>query len=123
MIKKQVFIIEDHAAIRLNLKVFFEGEGLEVVLVNNGQEALDLLKLETNFTPCLILTDLRMPVMDGIRFLLELKRNYLEIFTHTPIFMMSAGTDSDFIGIKTTGILKKPFNLDELYKIVEIYCR
>lgn len=120
---KQVLIVEDHPKIRENLKAFFEGEGLGVIMVDNGQEALDFLKLTPTLEPCLILTDIRMPVMDGVKFLMELRRDYLKLYSQTPIFMMSAGTDADFVAIKTTGILKKPFNIDELCTIVEKYCR
>ena len=103
------------------LKEFFVGEGYPVLLASHGQEAIDLLDQESTPRPGVILTDFSMPVLNGPAFLLELKRKHPKIVAHTPIFIMSAGNESDLRMMKITGIVKKPFDLDELSKLAERY--
>jgi two-component system chemotaxis response regulator CheY len=122
MSRKPILIIEDDICIREVLEQLFKEEGYPVVLAENGQIALDILKLNTTTQIGLILLDVMMPVMDGPTFLLALQRDQLEIFTHTPIFIMTARADAAHFEVKTTGLLKKPLNLEELCRIAELYC-
>ena len=119
---KPIFIVEDDQEIRQSLQEFFEGDGYPVLLANHGQAALDLLKLSATPAPGLIFVDLMMPVMDGVTFLSELQRNHAAIYADTPIFIMSARADTQQLTIKTTGLLKKPFDLDELSRVAARYC-
>ena len=120
---KTIFIIEDDLSIRTGLKLLFEGEGYPVLLAKHGQEALDILEKSSSHRLGLILLDFMMPVMDGRTFLLELQRNHPEILELIPIFIITAGNkDTHQVTIKTTGILKKPFDMDELFSVVTRYC-
>jgi CheY-like chemotaxis protein len=61
-------IVEDDPDTRYGLKLLLAGAGYEADAVPNGQEALDYLHAAREL-PCLILLDLKMPVMDGWQFL------------------------------------------------------
>jgi len=66
-----VLVVEDDPAAREVALRTLERLGLPYALTANGQEALDWL--EAHATPCLILLDLMMPVMDGFSFLRHLR--------------------------------------------------
>ncbi len=123
MLRKPILIIEDDLGIREVLQELFVGEGYPVLLAENGQAALDILRLNPTPKVGLIFLDVMMPVMDGPTFLSVLQRDQLEIFTHTPIFIMTARADTAHFAIKTTGLLKKPLKIEELCEIAERYCR
>ena len=63
-----VLIVEDHADTREAIAELVASEGHAHHEVANGQEALEWLEEQAD-APCLILLDLRMPVMDGWDFL------------------------------------------------------
>ncbi|MEK3911361.1 response regulator [Paenibacillus sp. FSL H7-0331] len=76
MLKGKVLIVEDQPNFRKGLtKMFEEGQlGWQVVgEAGNGQAALELLE---QVKPDLVLTDIRMPIMDGIEFVGHLRRSY-----------------------------------------------
>ena len=122
MARKTILVVEDDWGIGSCLQELFEGEGYPVLLAKHGQAALDLLEMSSTPKPSLILLDLMMPVMDGTTFLFELQQNYSEIFSHTPIFIMSARHDFHRLTVKTTGIIKKPFDIHELSRVAAQYC-
>jgi CheY-like chemotaxis protein len=68
--KKRILIVEDELLLSDAYNMILAKQGYEVRQVNDGQEALQLL---VDFTPDLVLLDLRMPRMDGIEFLTKAK--------------------------------------------------
>jgi CheY-like chemotaxis protein len=66
----QVLIVEDEQLLNEAYARVLEAAKISLLRAYNGKEALELLKKEK---PDIILLDLRMPVMDGIEFLKELK--------------------------------------------------
>lgn len=120
---KCVIIIEDDDAIRETLQMVIEAEGYKVKTASNGLEAVALLK--TLLSPCLILTDLMMPEMNGYEFI------SLASETHTiasiPIVVVSAVADPHPINDltksgKIKGLIKKPVNLEYLLSVVHDHC-
>ena len=118
-----IVIVEDDQSIREVLQLAIELEGYEVRTANNGEEAFSLLK-ELK-VPCLILTDLMMPKMNGYEFI-ELASQ-----THTiasiPIVIVSATPSESDVKVMTEsgkikGLVKKPVNLDYLMSIVHEHC-
>lgn len=71
----KILVVEDEAALNDAYTIILKKQGHEVSSVFNGEDALEHIASET---PDLILLDLRMPKMDGIKFLKELKpvKNY-----------------------------------------------
>jgi len=90
MTRKPILIVEDDLGIRSCLQDLFEIEEYPVLLAKHGQAALDLLAMSSTPKPGLIFLDLMMPVMDGFAFLSELEQKHPIIFSHTPIYIMTA---------------------------------
>lgn len=110
-----ILVVDDNPGIRAMLNVALGDEGYAVRTATNGAEALELVEHEA---PDLILLDMRMPVMNGWEFARRLR----ERGGRQPvIIVMTATVDprqwAEEIG--ANGHLGKPFELDELFSIIE----
>ncbi|MCC6727253.1 MAG: response regulator [Saprospiraceae bacterium] len=107
-----ILIAEDHPDVRSYVAERLAGH-YQLLEAANGQEALDLALAQT---PDLILTDLMMPVMDGVELTKRLKADVRT--NHIPVVMLTAkGDRNDRIGGIETGAeayLTKPFDAEEL---------
>jgi len=87
----------------------------EVVTAHHGLEALERIE---QGRPQLILLDMRMPIMDGWAFAAECRRLYGH---EIPIVVVTAAEDvkrrAEEVGAE--GYLGKPFNLRQLYDVIE----
>ncbi len=112
--KKRILIIEDEQLIREILKDTLEIEGFEVVVACNGLDALALIK--QNGIPDLIVSDYKMPRMDGLEF----RRIQLldEKLARIPYILMSASIDLDFKDFGNPTFIQKPINLNNLLKLI-----
>jgi CheY-like chemotaxis protein len=86
---KKVMIVEDNKDIQEIYKHSFEKYGYEVILENNGMEAIN--DVAEKF-PDVILLDLMMPKMDGFEFLRTLKKNQTLTM---PVIICSNISDAD----------------------------
>jgi two-component system, NtrC family, sensor kinase len=104
-----VLIVDDDAEVRATLEDLMEEDNHEVYSAENGQEALDIVKV---IRPCIILTDMRMPVMNGFQFCRKLKED--PSTASIPIVLVTAMIrDEDVkMGIEygATDYIKKPFD-------------
>jgi CheY-like chemotaxis protein len=100
----------------LTLVDLLASEGYEVVPAHHGKEALALLK-ERKEDPCLILTDLMMPEMDGWEMMRLLKDQ--DIVITIPIVVMTAGSTDR---VREKRVIKKPFNLETVVALVKENC-
>ena len=107
-----VLLVEDNLELRAYLTQNLR-KNYNVVEADNGKEGLSLA---LEIKPSIIITDVMMPVMDGIQLTREL-RNSLDT-SHIPIVILSAKSDiQDIIEGTQTGAddyLPKPFNIDLL---------
>lgn len=112
MSKKRLLIVDDEEAMRHMLSSMLRKKDYVVISASNGHDAL---KLMTEDVYDIILCDIRMPRMDGITFLKEIKESGE---TTPPIIMMSAyGTiDTALEAIKQGAYdyISKPFKQDEI---------
>lgn len=69
---RSILIVEDEENIRLLVRLLLEQQGYTVVEVDNGSDALAILNASSDFD--LIITNIQMPVMSGIRLIPELRR-------------------------------------------------
>jgi two-component system response regulator AtoC len=111
MIPKRVLIVDDEESFRHMLSVILIKEGYEVDTSSNGEEGLQ----KASASPFdQILCDIRMPRMDGLVFLREIKKTGAE----TTVIMMSAyGTVDTAIEAMKLGAydyISKPFKPDEI---------
>ncbi|MFD1136516.1 response regulator [Paenibacillus urinalis] len=117
---RKLIIVDDEKNIRLGLKTMIEREypsAYHIELASNGQMALELNRAAR---ADLILTDIRMPVLDGIRLLEELDR---ETGGRKPAVVLLSGYD-DFeyaktaIRYKVKDYLLKPIQRTELFDML-----
>lgn len=105
---KSILIVEDEELIRRAIQMVLEWEGYEVLCVNNGQEALDLLR--SGRRPSLIVLDLMMPVLDGQQFREEQLRD--PTIASIPVIVVSAASFAD--SVQADHLVRKPFEVREL---------
>ncbi|WP_353931697.1 diguanylate cyclase [Okeanomitos corallinicola TIOX110] len=94
-----VLIVDDDLIIQTQLCQVMQQEGYEVVVANNGQEALDIY---INLNPNIVLLDAMMPVMDGFTCCTQMQALATEKFTDdlsltTPILMITGLHDPDSV--------------------------
>jgi len=115
---KRILAVDDSASMRQMVTFTLKGAGYDVVDANDGQQALDIAKKES-FD--MVLSDVNMPVMDGIQLIKELRQ--LPNYKFTPILMLTteSGTQKKMEGKQAgaTGWIVKPFNPDQLLGTVK----
>lgn len=113
---KRILIVEDEDNTRQALTKLLTREGYFVEGVANGYEALSYLRRQP---VNLIVTDIKMPRMDGITFLRELNKN----FPKSNVIMITAygGVDSylEAMNLGAFEYINKPVQIDELKIIME----
>lgn len=117
--EKKVLLIDDEAAIRRNLTVALMQKGFEIEPCENGICALN--KLETfrkkGINVDYVVTDIKLPDIDGIKLLKVIKSQYPEI----PVVVITGFGDENTLKEiemeKGDGYLDKPFNPDQLTDI------
>lgn len=113
----KILVVEDDENIRSTLVDLLASEGYEVVPARHGKEAMDLLK-DRKEDPCLILTDLMMPEMDGWELITFLKGH--DIIVTIPVVAMTAGIGDKIPHVKK--VIKKPFSLESVVALVKDHC-
>jgi signal transduction histidine kinase len=107
-----VLVVDDNADMREHLLSVLMPH-FKVVAANNGREALEIIQQQP---PALILSDIMMPVLDGIELLQKVKAN--KTTAHIPVILLTAraGEESKIVGWETGAddYLTKPFSSKEL---------
>lgn len=81
---KTILVVDDSASVRQVVGIALKGAGYEVIEGVDGKDALNKL---TGQKVHLIISDVNMPVMDGITFVKEVKK--LDAYKFTPIIMLT----------------------------------
>jgi two-component system response regulator HydG len=105
----RALVVDDDAGVRYTLRGFLEDAGLEVDEAKDGVEALEVLAEHA-----LVITDLRMPRMDGMELLRRIKEG-----PSAPVVVMITAQGSERQAVEAMKIgafdyFKKPFEPDEL---------
>ena len=114
---KKVLIVDDEPALLLSIEAGFEGheQRFQIMTALNGRDGLNILKAAKID---LVITDLRMPEMDGFEFVRCLNSD----FSHIPRIVMSAyGTPALERDLQRHGILSfldKPVDFDTLQSTI-----
>ena len=116
----KILICDDEKEILELIELYLGKEGYSVVKANDGQEALEKVKNDTDFD--LAIVDIMMPRVDGYRVIKEIRKLY-----NIPIIMLSAkNQDSDKIlglDLGADDYITKPFNPLELVARVNAQIR
>jgi len=114
---KKILIVDDSVVLRKMVCFTLKEAGFDVVEAENGQEALDRLG---SHTVDLVVTDLNMPVMDGITFMTNARK--LSATRFTPILMLTTESQPEMKqkgkAAGATGWLVKPFDPPKLLAVI-----
>jgi len=118
----RILYVEDEESIQKQLTRFISRFCEEIYLASNGKEGLELYK---EHRPDIIISDIRMPIMNGIDMVREIK----QIAPKQMIVLISAHSESDYlfdaINMQVDGYILKPVDLsileDKLNKLIQIH--
>jgi two-component system chemotaxis response regulator CheY len=112
-----VLVVDDDESIRDTIVAILEDEGYVVTAAADGMQGLAAID---ESRPCVVLLDMRMPVLDGWGVAAALHARGIQV----PIAVMTAAQDAqrwcDEIG--ADACLPKPFDLDHLVATVARFC-
>jgi two-component system response regulator AtoC len=112
MHKGCILVVDDERRQRQILKIILEDEGYEVHTTSNGQEAL---KIINEFRPSIVLTDLKMPGMNGIELMESIPDDQIDPVV--VVIITAHGTISSAVDAIKKGAfdyLTKPLDKDEI---------
>ncbi len=109
-----ILVVDDDDVILSSIEFILADEGYRVVVAMNGKEALERAAGDP---PCLILLDMKMPILDGWGFAEAYRQ---QPGPHAPIIVMTAAHDSRSRAaeIGADGYISKPFDVDRLVALV-----
>jgi CheY-like chemotaxis protein len=115
-----VLVVDDDPGIRESVTEVLSAEGYRVLEAPDGEEAL--ARLDGLEERCVVLLDLAMPRMNGLELLNELSRSGRS--ERFPVVVMSANAHPRELEFpQVVALLRKPFELDELLRWVEVCSR
>jgi DNA-binding NtrC family response regulator len=111
-----ILVVDDELLIRDLLYDFFTGQGWSISVAEDGEKALELTR-SRKFD--LVLSDIKMPEMDGLTLSAHLKQSHPKL----PVVLMTGypSVDSAVSALrnKVDDYVVKPFNINQLYKLIE----
>jgi two-component system response regulator HydG len=114
--KTNILVVDDLKSIRLTLGRILEDEGYNVVLAENGYQAIEAAK-QTPFD--LIFMDIKMPGIDGVQTFREIKK----IDPKAAVIMMTAYSVEELIKEALDegayAVVYKPFDVENIVSIVK----
>ena len=118
----RILIADDEISVRKVLAATLRREGHEVVSAQNGEEAIQLLRAsespDTGEPFDLVVSDVRMPVMDGMELLAKVKKRYADL----PVVMLTAHGTVDLavqaLKVGAFDFVTKPYERDDFLAIV-----
>jgi DNA-binding response OmpR family regulator len=130
VVKSQILVIDDDAAIRSTIEAVLTGAGYDVTCAADGEEGVRLFRA---LRSALVITDVVMPIKEGIETILALRERQPQV----RIIAMSGGgrfapgggrsVSTDLLGMARAfgadHLLLKPFDADQLIAVVEVALR
>jgi CheY-like chemotaxis protein len=113
-----VMLVEDDAETRAFLSQILELEGFAVVAFANGKDALNHLVHEA--PPCLVILDMRMPVMDGPTFRRAMQND--AALARIPVVVVTAFEPSTAVSLSPLRVFRKPLDIESLLGVVRENC-
>jgi len=116
---RTALVVDDSASMRSLVRDTLSAVGFSIVEADNGQVALEKATQAGRFD--LVVTDLNMPILDGIAFVQKLRT--LSAFKFTPVLLLTTETRTDqkdkAKAAGATGWLTKPFDPSKLRAVVQ----
>lgn len=114
MAGQRILVVDDEPSLQKVITLELQRKGYEVKGVGNGSEAVELFFTEG---ADLVITDMHMPIMDGLETVAAIKKLNPEV----PIILMTGQFEEDAqqaINIGVSSFLSKPFRMEELLRAV-----
>lgn len=114
---KTILTVDDSASVRQMVRLTLAGAGYQVTEAADGAAGLK----QAQATPAnMVVTDLNMPVMDGMTFIRELRK--LPAYKGVPIIFLTTESDAarkqEAKQAGATGWITKPFQQDQLLAVI-----
>ncbi len=117
----KLLIAEDNIINQKVINGMLGDSGIEIIMANNGQEALEILKADKDIY--IVLMDAHMPIIDGFEATRHIRED--RSLDHLLVVALSGDTAADDIKkMKNAGMqecLEKPLKIDKLYDIFYAY--
>lgn len=123
---KKILVVDDSATLRASVNYTLKEAGFETIDAVNGVDGLDKLNqaMKSGEQIGMIISDINMPVMDGITFIHEVKKTP---FKYTPILVLTTESQEEMKlkGKKAgaSGWLVKPFKPEQLIYVTKKFMR
>jgi two-component system response regulator PilR (NtrC family) len=111
-----ILIVDDEQSYRQLLSLVFEGDGHTIRTASNGREALSLLQDEP---ADVVISDVRMPDMDGIEMLSSVRESQPDLGVVLMTAFASVETAREAFKLGADDFIQKPFDVEELKLIVK----
>jgi len=116
--KKKILTVDDSPSVRQMVKLTLSSAGYDILEAGNGMEGLNSAK---GTTVDMVVTDLNMPLMNGLGLIRELRK--LPAYRGVPILFLTTESDAEMKkeakAAGATGWITKPFQQDQLVAIVK----
>lgn len=123
---KTILIVDDSATLRASVNFVLTDAGFEIMQAKNGAEGLERLEESKRLgvKVDMIISDINMPVMDGITFIKEVKKGD---FRFVPILILTTESENakkmEGKAAGASGWLVKPFKPEQLVWVVKKFVR
>ncbi len=114
--KPKILVCDDEEGIRESLKLIL-GDFYEIILTNEGQQCLDCLKNAKDIS--VVLLDIKMPKVNGLDVLSQIKQNFPERKVIIVTGYKSVETAQEATRLGASGYIVKPFKSDEILETVQ----
>ena len=111
-----ILIVDDEQSYRQLLTLVFESDGHSIRTASNGREAVDLVKTEA---PDVIVSDVRMPDIDGIEMLRAVRETHSDLGVVFMTAHASVESAREAFKLGADDFITKPFDVEELKLIVK----
>jgi two-component system chemotaxis response regulator CheY len=115
----KILVVDDSPAIRSFIKVFLDSGPYEFVEADNGERAYKLIRV---VSIDLVIADINMPVLDGLKFVLKLRACHEQRLRRMPVILLTGDTSAE-TAARATAVganffLRKPVAGDKLRSVV-----
>ena len=104
--EKKILLIDDDEWIRDSLSLFFQNEGCHLLALESAEEGLELLKKQSYE---IIITDYRLPGMDGLEFFKKIQQSHPHVVKILVTAYGNKDVVSEAMGLGIQDIINKPF--------------
>ena len=115
----KILLVDDEEEVRTSIIKKIEWEKVGFTVIGDAENGLDALEKIEQYEPDVVLTDIRMPYMDGLQLAEEIRRTHPSM----RIIIFSGYDDFEYakqaISLKITEYILKPVNAKELMEILE----